>query len=83
MGRKIVNISVPPKLQAFIEYRVESGRYASVSEYFRDLLKRDEEWESGRMPDWKMQIADVLCRRVAGSNIPIPAAFEKAEATLT
>ncbi|HLA94767.1 MAG TPA: type II toxin-antitoxin system ParD family antitoxin [Pyrinomonadaceae bacterium] len=51
MARKIINISVPPKLQTFIEYRVESGRYASVSEYFRDLLKRDEEREIARLEE--------------------------------
>lgn len=49
MGRNIINISVPPELNEFVKHRVKNGRYASVSEYFRELIKLDEERERARL----------------------------------
>ncbi len=34
-----VNISLPDNMKAFIEERVAKEGYASVSEYFRDLIR--------------------------------------------
>lgn len=34
-----MNISLPPALRAWVESQVESGRYGSVSEYIRHLLR--------------------------------------------
>lgn len=43
MGRKIFNISVPEALHTFVETRVLTGEYSSVSEYFRELIKLDKQ----------------------------------------
>lgn len=37
-----MNISLPEQLKEFVEEQVGSGRYSSVSEYVRDLIRADE-----------------------------------------
>ena len=37
-----MNISLPEPLKAFIDEQVSSGRYGSVSEYVRELVRQDE-----------------------------------------
>jgi len=37
-----MNISLPDQLKQFVDEQVGSGRYSSVSEYVRDLIRDDE-----------------------------------------
>jgi antitoxin ParD1/3/4 len=37
-----MNISLPDQLKEFVDAQVVSGRYSSVSEYVRDLIRDDE-----------------------------------------
>jgi antitoxin ParD1/3/4 len=37
-----MNISLPDQLKDFVDTQVASGRYSSVSEYVRDLIRDDE-----------------------------------------
>jgi len=37
--RRIVNISLPPKLNKIVDENLKSGEYASKSEFFRHLLR--------------------------------------------
>ena len=37
-----MNISLPEQLKEFVDLQVGSGRYSSVSEYVRDLIRDDE-----------------------------------------
>lgn len=37
-----MNISLPEQLKEFVDGQVGSGRYSSVSEYVRDLIREDE-----------------------------------------
>ena len=37
-----MNISLPDQLKDFVDSQVGSGRYSSVSEYVRDLIRDDE-----------------------------------------
>jgi antitoxin ParD1/3/4 len=37
-----MNISLPDRLKDFVDVQVGSGRYSSVSEYVRDLIRDDE-----------------------------------------
>jgi antitoxin ParD1/3/4 len=37
-----MNISLPEQLKEFVDDQVGSGRYSSVSEYVRDLIRGDE-----------------------------------------
>lgn len=37
-----MNISLPDKLKEFVDHQIGSGRYSSVSEYMRVLIREDE-----------------------------------------
>ena len=37
-----MNISVPDPMRDWVQQRIESGQYASVSDYVRDLIRRDQ-----------------------------------------
>jgi antitoxin ParD1/3/4 len=37
-----MNISLPDRLKEFVEGQIGAGRYSSVSEYVRDLIRDDE-----------------------------------------
>lgn len=40
-----MNISIPEKLKSWAEQRVAEGRYSSTSDYVRDLVRRDQEYQ--------------------------------------
>jgi antitoxin ParD1/3/4 len=37
-----MNISLPDNLKGFVDSRVKTGSYSSVSEYVRDLVREDQ-----------------------------------------
>lgn len=37
-----IHVSLPDLLKAWVENEVKSGRYASESDYFSDLIRRDQ-----------------------------------------
>jgi antitoxin ParD1/3/4 len=37
-----MNISLPDQLKEFVDHQIGSGRYSTVSEYVRDLIRGDE-----------------------------------------
>lgn len=43
MARKIINISLPAKMAAQVKKEIAKGKFASTSEFFRDLLRKREE----------------------------------------
>lgn len=43
-----MNISITDQLKRWAEARVAEGRYASTSDYVRDLIRRDQEHEEAR-----------------------------------
>jgi Arc/MetJ-type ribon-helix-helix transcriptional regulator len=45
-GRKAMttlNISLPDAMKAFVEARVQTGQYASASDYIRALVREDQQ----------------------------------------
>ncbi len=38
-----MNVSVPEGMRAWVQSRIDSGRYASASDYSRDLIRHDQE----------------------------------------
>ena len=38
-----ITISMPDAMSAYVGGRVESGQYGNISEYFRDLVRRDQQ----------------------------------------
>jgi antitoxin ParD1/3/4 len=43
MSRSTIHISVPGAVRRYVEDRVESSGYGSVSEYFRELIREDRQ----------------------------------------
>lgn len=41
-----VNISLPTNQRHFVEQKVSKGGYSTVSEYFRELVRQDEQREA-------------------------------------
>ena len=37
-----LTISMPDPMSAYVEARVKAGQYGNVSEYFRDLVRKDQ-----------------------------------------
>jgi antitoxin ParD1/3/4 len=37
-----MNISLPDPLKEFVDHQIAEGRYSSVSEYIRELIRDDE-----------------------------------------
>lgn len=38
-----LTISIPDSMSAYVTARIEQGQYGNVSEFFRDLVRRDQE----------------------------------------
>jgi antitoxin ParD1/3/4 len=38
-----MNISLPDEMKAFVDGRLAGGQYSTVSDYVRDLIRRDRE----------------------------------------
>ena len=41
-----LTISMPDQMSAYVEAQIAEGRYGNVSEFFRDLVRRDQERRS-------------------------------------
>jgi antitoxin ParD1/3/4 len=41
-----INISMPTNQRQFVEHKVSQGGYSTVSEYFRELVRQDEQREA-------------------------------------
>ena len=42
-----MNISVPDRMKDWCEAQVRDGRYATASDYVRDLIRRDQDRQAG------------------------------------
>ncbi len=40
---KSMNISLPESMRAYVEEQIKNGDYGTVSEYMRDLIRRDRD----------------------------------------
>ena len=49
MARSTIHISVPDAVRRYVEDRVKTAGYGSVSEYFRELLRDDRQKQLNRM----------------------------------
>ncbi len=41
-----MNVSLPDPMKAWVEQRTQGGRYGNVSDYMRDLIRRDQDRQS-------------------------------------
>lgn len=43
-----MNVSLPDVMKVWVESQVQSGKYSNVSDYVRDLIRRDQEFNDKR-----------------------------------
>ncbi|WP_421847651.1 type II toxin-antitoxin system ParD family antitoxin [Novosphingobium sp.] len=66
-----MNVSLPEPMREFVQQRIESGQYASVSDYVRDLIRRDQgivEDEARWLAELDASIAQGLAELDAGGG---------------
>ena len=76
-----MNISVPDPMKDFVQAQINEGKYASSSDYVRDLIRKDQEVkdkfaalqaaislgiESGEAGELDMEAIKKKARRLAG-----------------
>lgn len=49
-----MNISLPDPLKQFVDGQIEQGRYSSVSEYVRELIRADEKHKVEELLETKL-----------------------------
>jgi antitoxin ParD1/3/4 len=77
-----MNISVPDLMRDYVQRRIDSGRYASVSDYVRDLIRKDQE----ALLERELSVEDIrdsiAKSRAEGVTAPAEQVFERIEAKL-
>ncbi len=78
-----MNVSVPDPMRDWVQSQIERGRYASVSDYVRDLIRRDqvandgyERWLAGL----DLAVERGLHDEAGGRLVDADAAFDRLEA---
>jgi antitoxin ParD1/3/4 len=66
-----MNVSLPDPLRDYVQSRIDSGQYASVSDYVRDLIRRDQDVvqdEARWLEDLDSSIAESLMEMEANGG---------------
>jgi antitoxin ParD1/3/4 len=73
-----MNISVPESMREWVRRRIESGEYASVSDYVSDLIRRDQNAQTRQLSveDIRRTIEE---GRAAGATFPAEEVFARLE----
>lgn len=61
-----MNISVPDQMRDYVMSRIATGEYASASDYFRDLVRRDQRRASAAEQWFTREIQPALDDVAAG-----------------
>ncbi|MGY2734654.1 DUF7146 domain-containing protein [Sphingomonas sp. UYP23] len=80
-----MNISLPDPMRDYVQERIDRGRYASVSDYVRDLIRRDQsgiEDEERWLHDLDVSIGESLAEMNAGGGVALDAACDAVLADL-
>jgi antitoxin ParD1/3/4 len=74
-----MNISLPDPMRDYVQDRINSGHYASVSDYVRDLIRRDQsgiETEGSWLRDLDASIAQSVAEMEAGEGTDLDGACD-------
>jgi len=66
-----MNVSLPDPMRDYVQSRIDSGQYASVSDYVRDLIRRDQSMivdEERWLKELDASIEDSLLEMAAGGG---------------
>jgi len=62
-------ITIPDAMDGWVKAQIESGRYGNDSEYFRDLIRRDQEKRQAEQ-ELRALISEGLDSGVSPSTVP-------------
>ncbi|MCC5976639.1 MAG: type II toxin-antitoxin system ParD family antitoxin [Salinarimonas sp.] len=65
-----LTISMPDQMNEWVEAQVSEGRYGNVSEYFRDLVRRDQEQREGAINALRDMLAQAEASGVSERAMP-------------
>lgn len=66
-----INVSLPQVLKQFAEQRVSSGHYSTVSDYVRDLIRRDQMTREEKLADLRREIQIGIDQADRGETVPL------------
>ena len=78
-----MNISVPDLMRDWVQAQIEGGKYASVSDYVRDLIRQDQDARDGQdkwLTALERTIASGLADEAAGRLADADSVFDRLEA---
>ncbi len=70
-----MNVSLPDKMKEWAEAQAETGRYGNVSDYVRDLIRKDQQAEAFRV-EVQAAIEEGIASGI--SELSIDEVFERA-----
>jgi antitoxin ParD1/3/4 len=62
MSMASMNVSLPDPMRDYVQKRIDKGHYASVSDYVRDLIRRDQA-DTENEQRWLSSL-DAFCREL-------------------
>jgi len=75
-----MNVSLPDPMRDWVQRRIDSGHYASVSDYVRDLIRKDQ--AAARQLSVEDVRASIAEGRELGRTESAAAVFDRIEAKL-
>lgn len=77
-----INVSMPDHMRDWVQSRIDSGQYASVSDYIRDLIRRDqtEQDHAAALARMDKAVDAGLADLAAGRTRPAEEVFGRLEA---
>ena len=79
---KRLTISIPDQMGSYVEAQIAEGRYGNVSEYFRDLVRRDQERRSEAIAELRTLLTKAEASGISGRTIEDIVAEAKREEVL-
>lgn len=73
-----MTVSLPDPMKDWVETQVETGAYASTSDYVRDLIRRDRERRSRDMTLDELQHLVLDAKASGTSELSVAEVFEQA-----
>ncbi|AXQ96141.1 type II toxin-antitoxin system ParD family antitoxin (plasmid) [Cereibacter azotoformans] len=65
-----LTISMPDQMNEWVEAQIAAGRYGNVSEYFRDLVRRDQERREAAVAELRTMLERADASGVSDRSFP-------------
>lgn len=65
-----LTISMPDQMNEWVEAQISAGRYGNVSEYFRDLVRRDQERRERAIDELRTILDRAEKSRISDRSLP-------------